>query len=149
MDQFRSRGFVGGDTLQFEFIGSDLLAIFGEIACRGLIVARVEKYLDVLEGEGWDAYVQTYEYRYNFSVRGRGNILRYDNAHSYPDHADAHHKHTYDWKSGKQLPSSPQWVGYERWPTLGEAIEEVERWYWGNRSNLPNPESFPELELRD
>lgn len=102
----------------------------------------------MLGGEGWDAYVQTYQYRYNAFVRSQHNILRYDNTHTYPGHADPHHKHTYDPDTGARLPDSPHWIGQDDWPTLGEVIEEVERWYWEHRAKLDNPEGFPDLEAR-
>ncbi len=148
MDQMRSKGFVGTDNLALDDIGANILAMTGEIACRGQIVVRVEKYLEVLEGQGLDAYVQTFEYKYNAFVRGRNNILRYDNSHRFPDHGDAHHRHKYDWTSGKELSGFPEWVGEHGWPTLGEVLEEVERWYWENRDDLPEPDKYPELGTR-
>lgn len=147
MDQMRADGFVGEDTLVLESIGAGLLVMFGEIACMGGIVVRVEKYLEVLEGEGLDASVRTVEYKYNAFIRGRNNVLRYDNSHSYPDHADAHHRHEYDWKSGKQ-PESATWVGEHRWPTLNDVLEELRRWYWENREDLPKPDGYPDLGQR-
>lgn len=146
MDQMRTKGFVGEDTLELEDIGADLLVMSGEIACLGGIVVRVEKYLEVLEGEGDDALVRTVEYKYNAFVRGHNNLLRYDNSHSFPGHADPHHKHEYDWRTGRQLPGFPAWVGEDHWPTLGAVLEELELWYWGNREVLP--EGYPELGLR-
>lgn len=148
MDQMRRREFVGDDSLRLENIGSGVLAMTGEIGCRGQIVVQVEKYLLIFDGEGLDANVQTFDYKYNAFVRGRNNILRYDNAHSYPGHGDAHHKHMFDWQTGEQLPGFPEWVGENGWPTLGEVLEEVEQWYWGNRDDLPEPEKYPKLELR-
>jgi hypothetical protein len=144
----RADGFVGEDTLTLEPLGADMLTMIGEIACLGGIVVRVEKYLEVLEGDALDAYVRTFEYQYNAFVRGRNNILRYDNTHTYDGHGDPHHKHMYDWKTGDPLPNFPAWVGESNWPTLGEVIEELRAWYWENRNELPEPDSYPELELR-
>ena len=147
MDQMRADGFVGEDTLALEPIGAGLMVMFGEIACLGRIVVRVEKYLEVSEGEGLDALVQTVEYKYNASVRGRNNVLRYDNTHAYPGHAYARHRHGYDWKTGEQ-PEIPAWVGEHRWPTLGEVLEELRQWYWENREDLAEPDGYPDLEQR-
>lgn len=144
----RADGFVGEDTLVLEPIGAGLLAMAGEIACLGGIVVRVEKYLEVLEGEAADAHVRTFEYQYNAFVRGRANILRYDNVHAYPGHGDAHHGHVYDWETGQQVPGSPFWVGEHGWPTLGEVLEELRTWYWTNREGLPDPDGYPALEQR-
>ena len=148
MDQMRTDGFIGEDTLVLEPIGAGLLTMVGEIACLGGIVVEVEKYLEVLEGEALDAYVRTFEYKYNAFVRGHNNILRYDNSHAYAGHGDPHHKHVYDWKTGEPLPDFPAWVGERDWPTLGEVMEELRMWYWENREDLPEPDGYPELEQR-
>lgn len=149
MDQMRSKGFVGGDTLQFDFLtGENLLIISGKIACLGPIVVTVVKYLHVLEREGRSDYVQTFEYHYNFSVENTGNILRYDNDHKYPGHPDEHHKHHYDYRTGKQTRWPPEWKGQDNWPTLGDAMQEIERWYYENLDNLPDPDSFPDLSVQ-
>lgn len=148
MDQMRADGFIGEDTLALEPIGADILTMFGEIACLGGIVVRVEKYLEILEGEALDAYVRTFEYKYNAFIRGHNNVLRYDNTHTYNGHGDPHHKHMFDWKTGEHLPGYPSWVGEEDWPTLGEVMEELRGWYWANREDLPKPDGYPELGQR-
>lgn len=147
MDQFRSGGFVGNDTLAFDFGSSGTLSMKGEIACLGRIVIRVEKNL-VLEGEGSDPLVRTVDYAYNAWIRGRHNILRYDNLHRYEGHGDEHHKHEYDWTTGEQLVGSPSWVGVDNWPTLGQFIEEVQEWYWVHRNQLEGADEYPELGTR-
>jgi hypothetical protein len=146
MHQMRSKGFVGADTLELRDVGAGVLRMRGEIACSGGLVVDVRKFLEVLDGEGQDARVQTFEYKYNAFVRGGHNVLRYDNTHPYPGHADAHHKHVYDRETGRQVPGSPFWIGADRWPTLGEVLDELERWYWENRDDLP--EGFPSLGVR-
>ena len=65
MDGFATSGFVGEHNLGFEFEGSGVLVIEGEISCLGDIVIRVEKYLDVLEEDTPDPLVRTYSYSYN------------------------------------------------------------------------------------
>jgi len=152
MDQLRGSGFMAADTLSFEELtGAAGIFLSGEVACRGCIVVSVEKFLDVLEGEGPAAQVQTEWYSYNVFVRDWHNILRYDNQHPehlYASHQDPHHKHEFDWRSGNERAGSPTWVGEEGWPTLSEVIREVEDWYWANRQNLPDPDAYPELERR-
>ena len=144
----RAEGFIAEDTLALEPLGGGILSMTGEIACLGGIVVRVEKYLEVLAGEALDAYVRTFEYKYNAFVRNHNNILRYDNTHVCEGHADPHHKHMFDWKTGDSLPGFPAWVGEHGWPTLGEVMEELRGWYWENRAGLPEPDAYPELELR-
>jgi len=151
MDELVRAGFVQRDTLSFTPVSGGFI-LEGEIACLGEIVITVLKFIDVVEdGERddlADALVQTREYNYNASVRGHGNILRHDNAHPHPKHADDHHVHEYDWKTNKQLPGSPKWVGAQGWPSLAQFIRTVHDWYCAHRDELPNPEGVPELGLR-
>lgn len=145
---FRSGDFVGEDTLEFISRGSGNLAIAGEISCLGDIVIRVEKNLTVIDDGTADPLVQTVDYAYNASVRGANSFLRHDNLHSYPGHKGSHHRHDFDWRDEQDLPGSPSWVGIEGWPTLSEFIEEVQKWYWSNRDELPEPDTYGALEIR-
>jgi hypothetical protein len=149
--------FVHEDTTDFtsapedEYVTAGIL-LAGEIGCRGRIVIAVRKFLEIVEPSDGDAVVETRIYRYNVSIRGSGNIFRYDNGHPhtlYPDHHDPHHKHLFDWQTGEELPDSPVWVGRDRWPHLSGVIDEARDWYLSNRSALPDPDAFPELNLRD
>lgn len=153
MDRFRVSGFVDGDSLGLEELPAQGIAtIKGEIACLGCIVIRVFKILEILEGEGRDAMVQTVRYSYNVSIRLSGqrgaNIFRYDNAHSYKDHPDDHHKHYYDWHTGRQLEDRLEWIGEERWPHLSEVIAEAHGWYASHLNELDHPEDYPTLRER-
>ncbi|HAN91878.1 MAG TPA: hypothetical protein DCQ33_07335 [Nitrospira sp.] len=135
MGHLQRGGFVAHDTLCFQALpGSFILS--GEIACLGKIVIQVEKTLAIIEDTyGNDPIVQTIVYRYNASVRGHNVILRYDNAHPHPGHADDHHKHVVNWKSGQE--EALVWVGEAGWPTLTQVIQEVEEWYYAHISELP------------
>lgn len=147
MEQLRSSGFVGADTLEFEAYAGHIL-LEGEIACLGEIVVSVWKHLSILDDND-DPYVQTERYAYNAFVRGHGTFLRVDNSHAHHGHADAHHRHFGDWRTDDDLPGSPEWIGAERWPTLGAFIEEdVWKWYDAHREELPAPESFARIGLR-
>lgn len=151
MEQLRSSGFVGADTLRFDWISSVGLFIQGEIACKGLIVVDVEKFLLKVGGEGSESVVQTEMYSYNAFIRGGHNILRYDNQHPetlHQGHPDEHHRHDFDVVTGDELTNIPVWVGAEAWPTLGEAIAVVRDWHGSNYSTLQNPEGFPKLGAR-
>ena len=86
MEDLRRGGFVGDDTLSFDARAGGELVLAGEIACLGHIVVDVFKVLEVLEGAGADAMVQTLFYSYNVFVRGGNNIIRYDNLHPRKDH---------------------------------------------------------------
>ena len=149
MDGFRSSGFVEEDSLEFVFQEAGLLTIKGEISCLGGVVIFVNKTLDVIDDGTTDPPVQTFLYAYNAFVRGQKSFLRHDNTHRYSGHADEHHRHELDLSTGKELPGSPMWVGPDGWPTLGKFMEEVERWYWTHREELPNPDEYGEIDVRD
>lgn len=146
LGKFQQREFLVEDRLAWiPSVGEFMLA--GEIGCRGNLIITVEKTLEVLE-EGNDPLVQTIEYSYNASVRSAGSFLRYDNAHPHPGHSTPHHRHDMDWRNNsEELPNSPVCIGYD-WPTLGEFLEEVEKWYWVHRDQLPDPDGIPKLGLR-
>lgn len=148
MDGFRLSAFVREDSLEFAFQEAGLLTIKGEISCRGGIVISVYKTLEVVDDGTTNPPVRTFLYAYNALVRGENSFLRHDNTHSYPGHADEHHRHELDWRTGAELPGSPMWVGPEGWPTLSNFIEEVERWYWKHREELPDPDGYGELNAR-
>jgi len=104
MGRFRADGFVGGDTLHL-----DLRPLFAEqkrlIACLGGIVIRVQKAMSEANGRtlepGTDPWLVTDDYSYNAHVAGEGcTFLRYDNAHAHDGHADEHHRHHGDWRTG-------------------------------------------------
>lgn len=154
MEALKSRGFARRDTLTWSS-GVNELQLKGEISCLGNIVISVDKTLEIISGDLSridEAIVQTVDYEYNASVReigrGRGNILRHDNAHIHPGHIDEHHKHLFDWHTGKDAENSPTWVGVEAWPTLAEFVNTVEKWYHSFRDDLPQPDKEAALGLR-
>jgi hypothetical protein len=149
--QFVSRDFIKTTTLKFDPCPEGII-LSGEIACLGNIVIGVDKLLDILSGSGDNAIVETCWYSYNAFVRGYGNILRYDNQHDEflrPGHLDGHHKHVFDWKTREEYLGSPYWVGRQDWPTLGQALQEIQNWYYQNYSILPDPDAYPSLNLRE
>jgi hypothetical protein len=155
MEQLRDEGFIGEDNLQVEPLGvGRYWSMDGQIACLGNIHITVRKTLKVVE-PGSDPLVQTIEYAYNASVGGHNSFLRFDNAHAneyrHPGHEDEHHCHRLDWRVTDRevnLSHSPEWVGAEKWPTLGEFIRLVSDWYWENRNTLPEPDKMAD-QLRN
>lgn len=145
IESFVQRGFIGENTLRFE---PDLyeIILLGEIACRGQIVITVNKSIEIIEGSGENALIQTWLYEYNVSIRNYGNVFRYDNSHSRLGHLDNHHKHEFDWRIKETGEGKVTWIGEDQWPTLGDVIEEAEKWYWNNYIELP--EGYPQLGLR-
>lgn len=142
MEAFRKRGFVSQDSLVTEWL-SGYMRMRGEIACLGEIVISVEKLMQVMQGTAGspDATIQTVYYAYNASVRGGRNIARVDNA-DHHNHPDRHHRHDFDPQTGAEKLS---WIGEDAWPTLGEFIDEIERWYWEHRGELQNADFYPVL----
>lgn len=159
MNQFMSRDFVGSTTLEFlPYAGG--IRLVGEIACLGNIVFTVDKFLEilfcpyVLDDQALPddtTIVQTCWYSYNASVRGFGNIFRYDNQdddYLRSGHLDEHHRHIFNWKTGQEGENSPVWIGRQKWKTLGDVLQELETWYWRHHSQLPEADSYPQLGLR-
>ncbi|MEL6603743.1 MAG: hypothetical protein AAFP20_11025 [Cyanobacteria bacterium J06614_10] len=147
--QLRSDGFVGEDNIRLSASSKQLL-MYGEIACLGGIVVRVEKALRILESNGSNSLVETDWYAYNVSVRNVANVFRYDNQDVdftfREGHQDRHHKHVFDWTTGDEL--EVQWVGADNWPKLNQVIEEARDWYWANKDQLPEPDRYPAIDLR-
>jgi hypothetical protein len=137
MEQFRREGFVESDTIDLVSAGNGLFHMEGEIRCLGGLVCTVEKWLETVDATDiGNPKIQTFRYSYNVSVSGMHNVFRYDNADHYR-HADAHHRHAFDWQTGAQTPGSPAWIGKERWPVLGDVVREMSDWYWGHEAVLP------------
>lgn len=136
----RDEGFVASDTLTIQPYGDDLL-MQGEIACQGEIIVTV---LKLLTFSGSDL-IQTTRYVYNVRVLGMGNVFRYDNSHMHSGHMDAHHKDLFRFPTEERLPS--QWIGKDRWPTLGEVIREAQQWHAENRDMLRNPDAYPPHDI--
>jgi hypothetical protein len=146
LDSFIAEEFVGFHTLAFIDDNPYEISLKGEIACLGHLLITVDKTLEILQGSGENALVQTIVYDYNVSVRGYGNVFRYDNCHSRTGHPDNHHKHEFDWKLNEQGEGKVVWIGAEKWLTLDQVIAEAKDWYWANKDDLP--EGYPELGLR-
>ncbi|MEL7352759.1 MAG: hypothetical protein ABG776_12530 [Cyanobacteria bacterium J06555_13] len=148
LDQLRSDKFVGPDSIEIE-PGSGELVMRGEIGCKGGILIDVEKTLAIISGWGDEALVETVRYKYNVSLRGLSNILRYDNQDEdfsfRKNHADRHHKHVFDWRTGIQ--QRVEWVGADNWPKLNQVIEEMREWY-GEHMHELKAQGYPALGLR-
>lgn len=79
---------------------------------------------------GGARWVQTIFYKYEVLQRRSGRVfevVRYDNIHLQPGHADAHHRHRFD-DDGVEI-EPPEHVGRGGWPNLGKVLDEAyERW---------------------
>ena len=142
MQMVRGGGVIHHDTLKFKALPSTI-TLTGEIACLGNIIVQVNKMLVIVE-PAEDPEVQTITYAYNAWVRNHKTFLRYDNSHPHKGHADRHHKHILDWRTGR---GRVEWVGVAAWPTLTDVLHEVESWYWANREDLPDRDKVAQLGL--
>jgi hypothetical protein len=129
MGQFVDSGFVIANPLAITPMGNGVILIKGSLPCLGDIRLDVEKSLKVLEGDGANAIVQTFQYTYNASLPA-GNIFRYDSPHQ--DHNQFHHVHRFDVFDGDHIGNVDQC----EWPTLGQVIAELEGWYYDNYHRL-------------
>lgn len=113
MQSLLNAGFVIEDRLQSALRTSpDLYVITGRVICQhGLFVSvRKELKTRILRQR---VEVRTSSYSYHAALDGtpvRG-IFRYDNAHAYPGHADAHHRHQYDCGRSWKSIEPPDWIG--------------------------------------
>ena len=130
MQQFLRGGFVSSEDLSVLDVGDGVILIEGRIQCAGDIYIDVSKRLEILSGEGPQAFVQTVDYSYNVVLGGIGNVFRYDAPH--PDHNQFHHVHRYDLLDGDMHGRVERVEPQDDWPTLGEVISEAERWFYEN-----------------
>lgn len=129
MQRFLRGGFVRSENLSFTDLGDGFIELEGVIECAGNIYLDVYKRIQILEGDGPNALVQTIDYSYNAFLSGIGNILRYDSPH--PDHYKQHHVHRFDVATKREIAVDFIQNEDDR-PTLGEIIIEVENWYFEN-----------------
>lgn len=139
MAQFYREGFVESDTLEIASAGKGLFHMEGEIRCLGGLVCTVDKWLETVDAaDPENPGIRTFRYSYNVSVAGMHSVFRYDNA-DHHGHADAHHRHDFDWRTGATAVGSPRWVGEGDWPTLGDVLREMSEWYWAHEAQLRRP----------
>jgi hypothetical protein len=144
MQQFIDDGFIVDHDIKTTLVGKPpgQLILRGRIRCQHGLFLEVLKELEV-ENRSGRLYVRTEQYNYHAGVEGdldRG-IFRYDNAHPYPGHGDAHHKHEFDHTTWQRI-EPPAWVGREGWPHLSDVIEELRTWWYekGQYLNLVQAE---------
>lgn len=133
LGQFVREGFVAEDHgLEFEAVPGGLL-LEGRLECEGGIRIDVTKLVAYVI-EDTDPLVETRRYRYHVTLRGAGNVFRYDSPHE--THNREHHVHRYDLLDGDRRGEVTFLHDEEEVPTLGEVIEEARQWYWANLEDL-------------
>lgn len=92
MADLLAEGFVVEDDYRFTFL-PNLVILDGIIICLDGITLEVRKEIQIVDGHGTSARIQSRRFRYHAWIRGVHNILRYESAHEHREHA---HKHVYD-----------------------------------------------------
>lgn len=131
LESLKASGVVCSETLEIEQLDCSRLRMKGFVYCRGGLELRVDKTLKS-ENTPKGLSIQAVKYCYHLRFINGANIFRYDNAHPHPGHKTAFHVHRYD-PMGVEIPGSPIEIPNEdEWPTLGEVLEETDKFYWEN-----------------
>lgn len=131
----------------------NIYTIKGELSCKGLIVIDVFKLLEVVDRKDNIDYVKTRYFKYNVHIRGKFEILRYDNSDHHIHHNTTFHKHEYNWNTGVEYMAEcnccPKYCLNENdFPHLGDVVDEMYQWWIEYNQLLQNPDDFPEVGLR-
>jgi hypothetical protein len=130
LNRLQSEGFIVEHNLDPVMLGKPpRLIINGRIRCQHGIFVDVMKELEVRRRAG-KPFVRTELYSYHVGIEGdqERSVFRYDNAHAYPGHGDAHHKHCFNHDTWQAI-EPPEWVGQAGWPHLSDAINEAWAWW--------------------
>jgi hypothetical protein len=96
------------------------IALEGEIYCKHNVVLSLTKLFETrIIGDG-RLQVRCFSYRYNASILGKHNILRYDNNHDFDDY----HKHEFDMQTGHQIKRTS--LQRNDFPVMSEVLDEIE-----------------------
>ena len=156
LDNFINNGFIEANTLNTKPAHKSL-SVKGELPCLGGIVILVNEFWGISEDDISSPFIVIKDYTYNVSLRGHGEIFRYDNVHPHSCHNDSHHKHEFDvWgKINSSMPDielktcicrkCPKWIGECCYPNLNEILQEAFCWYWDsdNHNKLTKPYNYP------
>jgi len=110
------------NTIAFEFYeleGELYMEMNGEIHCKHMVVLEVTKYFETRWTRGGRLQVRCFSYRYNASIVGEHNVLRYDNAHD----PDEYHRHVFDVATGE--PVRMECMTRNDFPLLSEILDEL------------------------
>jgi len=134
METWIRNGFVGSDNCEFSDLGDGYLTLEGIIECAGgLLYIDVKKRIRIVEGAGPNAIVQTEDYSYGAILRGKGTVFRYDAPHD--THREHHHVHRSPVLDNPEIETVEELSG-DAWPTLGEVIDELSKWYYENYDRI-------------
>lgn len=140
MDQVEKYFVLDHDLHRPSFVSISQIRFQGIIHCNDGIEIHVD---EVLLRDRRNR-VRGYVYRYHALIRMESridpamshvvNILRYDNADHFANHADAFHKHTF---TADGDPDAVQHIGRQNFPTLRNVIDEVFEWWKDHQGKPP------------
>ena len=107
----------------YEFEGELYMELNGQIHCRNGVVLEVTKYFETRWTRGGRLQVRCFSYRYNASIAGKHNVLRYDNGHD----LDEYHRHVFDVTNGQ--PVLEEHLTRNEFPLLSEVLDELARMF--------------------
>ncbi len=97
----------------------DLIVMEGEIYCANGICLEIKKVGDVERSSA--QRVRMWLYRYNASLPGVGNVLRYDNQHR--SNNNVYHRHVFDIRTGEQ--TDYRELTRQEFPVMHQILDEL------------------------
>lgn len=108
------------DFETFNYAGFLYIVLEGKLYCGNNIIVSIFKMFETrLIGSG-RFQVRCFSYSYNANIKGKHNILRYDNNHDLDDY----HKHEFDMRTGAQIARLS--LTRNQFPLLSEVLDELE-----------------------
>lgn len=92
--------------------------IEGQIHCKNDVIVDVRKAFDTREVDG-RLQIRCFRYCYNAHLKGKHNIIRYDNSHRLRDY----HKHIFDITTGEQIKRIS--LSHRKFPLFHQVIDEL------------------------
>ena len=111
-------------TLRFEefvFDGATRISLAGDVFCHHNVVLEVDKQY-ATRIVGGRRQIRGLRYRYNARVRGRHNVLRYDNGHAAAP--EEFHRHFYRIADGEEL--ERRILARHELPTFADILTELQ-----------------------
>ncbi len=108
---------------EFEYDGDLFVVYEGEFSLPKGVTLEVTKAFETKRmGRGRGSlYIRGFSYRYNAHIRGRGNVLRFDNGEDFEDY----HGHWFDIETGEEISRVP--MSRDDFPVFSEVLDELDK----------------------
>ncbi len=90
------------------------------VYCLRGVILEVDQWFQTRRLADGRLQVRPFSFRYNASIRGRHNVLRYDNGHS----LNEYHRHSFDLATGRERPR--ELLSRSEFPLLVQVLDELE-----------------------